>query len=34
VHGVTNAPAVRGEGAVALDVERATRKEGIDARPA
>ncbi|WP_257462986.1 MotA/TolQ/ExbB proton channel family protein [Archangium lipolyticum] len=33
VHGVV-APAVRGEGAVALDVERATRKEGHDVRPA
>ncbi|MCY1073265.1 MotA/TolQ/ExbB proton channel family protein [Archangium lansingense] len=33
VHGVV-APTVRGEGAVALDVERATRKEGIDVRPA
>jgi len=28
------APAVRGEGAVALDVERATRKESVDVRPA
>jgi biopolymer transport protein ExbB len=33
VHGVSS-PAVRGEGAVALDVERATLKEGLDVRPA
>ncbi len=33
VHGLP-APAVRGEGAVALDVERATRKEGLDVQPA
>jgi biopolymer transport protein ExbB len=34
VHGGSGGPAVRGEGAVALDVERVTRKEGIDVRPA
>lgn len=34
VHGVSASLSVRGEGAVALDVERATRKEGVDVRPA
>ncbi|HYO70831.1 MAG TPA: MotA/TolQ/ExbB proton channel family protein, partial [Archangium sp.] len=33
VHGMVASP-VRGEGAMALDVERATRKEGVDVRPA
>ena len=34
VHGAVVSPAVRGEGAVALDVERATRRDGHDVRPA